>query len=115
MKNMTTTDVKTIHVLMIEDKKLGCWSAQCLEHDIATQAKTMTALLREVKRVLDAHVVVSEKLGIEPFANLKEAPPVFWKLYYSKTATASVQPIPSGQALLTAPVEARVAELSLCG
>lgn len=101
-----------IHVLMIEDKKAGYWSAQCLEYDIATQAKGLTALLDEVHRVLNAHIRLSEKLKIEPFANLKSAPPIFWKMYYR--ATTSVHHISSVETLTNAPVEGRVAELQLC-
>ena len=102
-----------IHVLMIEDKKGGSWSAQCLEYDIATQAKGLTALLAEVRRVLNAHIELSKKLNMEPFANLKSAPPVFWKMFY--LATTSVQPVSSVETLTNnAPVEGRVAELQLC-
>lgn len=97
---------------MIEDKNAGYWSAQCLEYDIATQARGLTSALDEVRRVLNAHVRLSEKLKIEPFANLKSAPPVFWKMYYR--ATTSVQSVSSVETLTNAPVEGRVAELQLC-
>jgi len=100
---------------MIENKTKtgGYWSAQVLEYDIATQAQGLTALLTEVQRVLNAHIQLSKKLNIEPFANLKSAPPVFWKMYYHR-ATTSVQPVSSVETLTNAPVEGRVAELQLC-
>ena len=47
---------------MIEDKKTGYWSAQCLGYDIATQAKTLTVLLDDLQRMIAGHIFVSEKL-----------------------------------------------------
>ena len=78
----------SVRVLLIKDTSTESWSAQCLEYDIATQAKELTALLDEVQRVLNAHLRLSEKLKIAPFANLKSAPPVFWLVYNLVTLAA---------------------------
>jgi hypothetical protein len=59
----------------------GCWAAQCLEHDIATQAKTLQDLCHEVERVLVAHLAIAEELGQEPFMGIKKAPSEYWELF----------------------------------
>jgi hypothetical protein len=59
------------------------WSAQCLEYDIAAQAKTPLDLQDELVRVLAVHVAASAQLGREPFAEIKQAPQRFWDLYES--------------------------------
>ncbi len=50
------------------------WSAQCLEYDIAAQAKTLSGLLYEVERVLISHLCIAEELGRKPFEGLEPAP-----------------------------------------
>lgn len=52
--------------------------AQCLEYDIATQAKTIKKLVYEVQRILVAHIMCSAE---HPFEGLPEAPRRFWDLY----------------------------------
>jgi hypothetical protein len=58
------------------------WVAQCLDVDIAAQAKTEDDLLYELGRILTGHVMASEKLGAEPFANLPPAPRRFWDMFF---------------------------------
>ena len=78
-----------IHVLLIEDKEAGYWSAQCLEYDIATQAKDFTGILNEVHRAVNCHITFADKHKTEPFAGLRSAPSSFWKMYYyANDATA---------------------------
>lgn len=57
------------------------WTAQCLEYDIAAQAKTLSDLRYEVDRVIMSHVAVSEELGQEPLAEIGPAPQKFWEMY----------------------------------
>jgi hypothetical protein len=57
------------------------WSAQCLEYDIAAQAKKLTDLFHELRRVVAAHVVVCRELGRDPFDGLAQAPRYFWDLW----------------------------------
>lgn len=59
----------------------GAWSAQCLEYDLAAQAKSLPDLRYEVERVVLSHVCVSLKLGREPFQHLGAAPQRFWDMY----------------------------------
>ena len=88
---------QTIRVLMLEGKDAGeGWSAQCLEYDVAMQAKTMTDLIYEVNRVLIGNMIVSKELGLKPFASLKRAPPVYWQLFDQAKTTVCREPIPFG-------------------
>lgn len=57
------------------------WSAQCLEYDIAAQAKSLPDLRYELQRVLVSHISVSSELGREPFDGIGPAPQKFWKMF----------------------------------
>lgn len=68
-----------IRAVLFEDS--GWWCAQCLEYDIAAQARTVPELHDELERVLRAQALVSSELGQEPFAGLPPAPQQFVKMY----------------------------------
>jgi hypothetical protein len=86
---MPTTEELKIHTLVFRS---GEWLiAQCLEYDIATQARDFRALLLEVQRILTAQIVVADHEGVDPFADIPKAPKRFWQMY--KDATARLEPI----------------------
>lgn len=86
---MPNQNEEKIHAVVFRS---GEWLvAQCLEYDIATQARELGALLYEVERILTAHVLVAEQDGAEPFANIPKAPKRFWKMY--QEATARIEPV----------------------
>ena len=86
---MPLKDERKIHVVVFRN---GEWLiAQCLEYDIATQARELRDLLYEVERILSAHIVVADLDGSEPFANLPKAPRRFWQMY--RDAIARLEPI----------------------
>lgn len=58
------------------------WVGQCLDIDIAAQAKTQEGLRQELMRLLVGRAMASEKLGIEPFQGLPPAPRRYWDLFY---------------------------------
>lgn len=62
---MSNIPVNKIHVLV--ELVDGRWVAQCLEHDLATQARTLDELQREIMRILTAHIASCEELGLRPF------------------------------------------------
>lgn len=72
---------QTIRILCAEDRDSGWWSAQCLEYDLAAQAKTFHDLVYEIQRVVAVHVMASKAIGVEPFVNLKAAPASFWQIF----------------------------------
>jgi hypothetical protein len=69
------------HIRAVLFEEEGAWSAQCLDFDIAAQAKTLAELHEEIVRVLAVHVAASRQLGREPFADVNPAPKRFWDLY----------------------------------
>jgi predicted RNase H-like HicB family nuclease len=66
-------------VLFIESD--GWWSAQVLEHDIATQAKTLEDLFYEVDRILVAHIALAAEEGRQPFKGIPRAPEKYWERF----------------------------------
>jgi hypothetical protein len=84
----------TIQIVAYEDKRNGWWSAQCLQYDIAAQAKTLDDLIYEIQRVVMGQFAVSKELGVEPFAGLKPAPPVFWRKYDQAKTQVKREPVP---------------------
>lgn len=71
------------------------WSAQCLEYDIAAQARSQAALLIELHRVLVAHILISRELGRAPFQNLPRAPQRYWDMFEAAEELTDGQQIPS--------------------
>jgi len=68
-----------IRFLLFEHK--DGWSAQCLEYDFATQAKTLSDLYYEIESALAGHIAVSDKLGSRPFEGLARAPQKYWDMF----------------------------------
>jgi len=83
-------------VLITEDKERRMWSAQCLEHDIAAQAKTLPDLYYELQRVVAAQLTMSNRLKVKPFKHLPRAPQVYWEIF-KKSQFGLEGPRPSRQ------------------
>lgn len=58
------------------------WVAQCLDVDIAAQAHSEKELYDELWRLLIGRILVSERLGVEPFASLPPAPKRYWDMFF---------------------------------
>src|SRR5262249_36631575 len=71
------------------------WPAQCLEYDIAAQAKTLTDLREELERVVVVHIVLSIELGGEPFAVLEPEPLKFRDMFEKSGVRIEADNIPS--------------------
>ena len=57
------------------------WVAQCLEYDIATQARSLRDLQYELQRTLIGHVVAANDANQVPFAKLAPAPQKSWDMF----------------------------------
>lgn len=84
-------ETKRIHVLLMEHEKSGDWSAQCLDYDIAMQAKGLNGIIKEVVRTLNCHLAYAKKHSTKPFANYKKAPTVFWQMWLYSEPTEMPQ------------------------
>ena len=69
----------TISVVVIQEGEW--WSAQCLQYDIAAQAKTIEDLQHELAKTLLAYMVLSKEKGVEPLSDIEPAPQKYWDMY----------------------------------
>ncbi len=69
----------TISVLAFQEGEW--WSAQCLQYDIAAQAKTLPDLFYELGRTLAGYYALAAKAGDAPFAGIGPAPKNFWDMF----------------------------------
>jgi hypothetical protein len=84
------------------------WVAQCLEYDLATQARRLEDLPQELRRLLAVQVAASLECGVEPFYGFSPAPRRFWEMY--ERSKSRVEPVLSEAAAPAAPdVETRIA------
>jgi hypothetical protein len=72
-------DFPSIHALVMRHE--DWWVAQCLQYNIAAQAKTLDDLAYELQRTIVARIALAEELGVEPFENLPPAPPEYWERF----------------------------------
>lgn len=68
-------------ILFIEEPGKGKWSAQVLEHDIATQADSLQDLFFEVERILVSYIALAAAEGRVPFEDIPPAPRKYWDVY----------------------------------
>jgi predicted RNase H-like HicB family nuclease len=62
-------------------QETGWWIAQCLEHDIAVQARTREDLLERLERTLLGYLRLGFEKGRRPFDWIPPAPRRYWDLY----------------------------------
>ncbi len=72
------------------------WVAQCLEYDVATQARTLDGLKHAVRHLIDGHAAVSRKFGLEPFQGLDPAPEPYRRAFAKAHTIADFQALPEG-------------------
>jgi len=67
------------------------WCAQCLEYDIAVQARNRAELRDALVSVLSAHFTASAELGQPAFAGLPAAPKRFFREYAAQAGSPEKQ------------------------
>jgi hypothetical protein len=78
---MASWESKIGHLRAVMFAEGGCWAAQILEYDFATQAETKEAAQADLGRIVVAHIAASLQMGREPFADIGPAPQRFWERY----------------------------------
>ena len=86
-------DAKEFRVRAVVFREGEWWVAQCLEYDLATQARRLEDLPRELRRLLTVQIQASQEYGVEPFEGFSRAPARFWKMY--ENAKSRVEPVES--------------------
>lgn len=81
-----------MHAVLFQEE--GWWVAQCLEHDIAAQARTQADLLYELQRLLAGYLLLGSELGRDLFHGMPKAPRRYWDLYErAKPLVSDISPL----------------------
>jgi len=67
------------------------WIAQCLDYDIAAQARSLSDVQYEFQRILIGRIVMAEKLNIDPFEGLFPAPEGYLKMVYDTKKSFKIE------------------------
>lgn len=102
----------SVSVVVFQEDEYVC--AQCLEYDIAAQAKTLEDCLYEFGRLLTGHGAISLENNLEPFHGIPPAPARFWE-WFERSKIPLEAPSFSAEALrrcgvVVAPPQIRVAQ-----
>lgn len=73
-------DVYPERICVVLLRNADWWVAQCLEVDIAVQAKTWVDAVRNLEITINSRIAVCRKEGVDPF-DLPTAPEFYWKLF----------------------------------
>jgi hypothetical protein len=78
--------------------------AQCLEYDIATQARDLDALLLRLDRTINAEFAACERDSKTPKNCITPAPNYYWELWDKRSINLERVNVatPSGQKIVTA-------------
>ena len=71
---------QALRVLLLCDE--GTWTAQCLEHDVAAQGKTIDRAVSELQRTLVAEVCLCTSQGARGLERIARAPRYYWRKYH---------------------------------
>lgn len=91
-KGVRKDDFMKMSVLVM--KEGDWWVAQCLEYDIAAQAKSLHDLQFEFQRIIVAHIVISLENKLKPFEHLPAAPDEYWKKYEKDSVRLETGKVP---------------------
>lgn len=78
-----------LRVVVFQEGEWLC--AHCLEHDFATQAKSLSDLRSGLERMIAGHIAISLKHGLKPFRNVRRAPDKYWELFRRSKISLPVQ------------------------
>jgi len=92
----------------------GDWlCVQCLEYNLATQARSLTALYAGLHRLILGHIAVRLRHNQRPFEGLPPAPGKYWELFERSkiplSAPVRFTPVRSN-GVVVPPPEVRVAQ-----
>ena len=92
----------------------GDWlCVQCLEYNLATQARTLRQLYKDLHRLILGHIAVRLRHNQRPFEGLPRAPQKYWNMFERSKIPLSTQvgfePVKSN-GLVVLPPEVRVAQ-----
>ena len=80
-KRTKTTPQTTLAVKVLFIREGEAWVAQCLEHNIAAQGKTLHEAEKTFGKTLVGQLLLDSRRGKEPLQGIKPAPPVYWRKF----------------------------------
>jgi hypothetical protein len=88
---------KQLNLLIFKD--CDWWVAQCLEYDIAAQARTLKDVQYEIQRVIIGRIAAAKQLGTDPFEDIPPAPEEYHRIFKDadKTLRLELKPIKNFQ------------------
>lgn len=72
---------RTITLRVVYLREGDSWIAQCLEHDIAAQGKTLPDVEEAFRRTVVGQIMLDLRKGREPFEGIKPAPKMYWRKF----------------------------------
>ena len=72
---------RTIALRVIYLRETDYWVAQCLEHDIAAQGKTLSEVEDAFRKTLVGQIILDLRKGREPLEDIKPAPSMYWRKF----------------------------------
>jgi hypothetical protein len=79
MKAKARTKRYTIRAVVFQEGDWLC--VQCLEYDLATQAKNLPQLYKAFNRLIIGHIALRVRHNQRPFAGLARAPQKYWTMF----------------------------------
>lgn len=92
-----TDDLENLRVIVYREGDI--YVAQCIEYDIATQAKDIDALLERLDLTIDAECAMSKERTGKPFGGIAPAPNYFHNLWEKRSVSLEHLHIPVHQHL----------------
>lgn len=71
--------LRALRVVVFQEGDWLC--AQCLDHDLAVQARTLEKLYDQLSRMIVGHIAVRREHGRRPFEDLQPAPKKYWDMF----------------------------------
>ena len=106
--------MSTLHLSAVVFRRGEWYIGQFLEHDIATQARSYEDLLRDMRRILVAHVTIAREGGGTPFEKIPPAPRRYWQLFEEGAPLAPTPGAP-GLPMVDVALHGTLRDLSLAG
>ena len=80
-KAQSETPSRIIFLRIVYLPEGNSWIAQCLEHDIAAQGKTLQEAEDAFRKTIVGQVILDLRKGREPLEGIKPAPRLYWRKF----------------------------------
>ena len=74
----------SLRVIIFWDRDANVWQAQCLEHDITTQASELPELDKRLDATVRAEIEECLNNKVEPLSDIPEAPKYYFDMWENR-------------------------------